>query len=327
MDYWGTKEVSDKLKRHFRVASMEEVYTKLHIDAPHGIEPEYTGPKLTDDTDVFGCRYKRVNYGAGTYNECVYHPLAQYDTLDDLTKGYKWPTPDFWNYSNIKKDAEKGRGRPIKIYGSEPFLYYKNMRGEEQAFVDLSLNPDIVHFCLDKLFELRYIENQRVYEAIPGKVDITYVAEDMGSQTSLLFSPAHIREFFLPRMKRMIDLAHQAGAKVMHHNDGAVRAILPDLIGIGIDVLNPVQWRCPGMEREGLKKDFGDKLVFHGAVDNQYTLPFGKPGEVRKEVVDNLKILGKGGGYILGPCHNIQPVSPIENILALYQTGYEEGWR
>ena len=80
------------------------------------------------------------------------------------------------------------------------------------------------------------------------------------------------------------------------------------------------------MEREGLKRDFGNKIVFHGGIDNQYTLAFGSKEEVRQEVIDNLRILGKGGGYILAPCHNIQAVSPPENIVTMYETGYEYGW-
>ena len=112
----------------------------------------------------------------------------------------------------------------------------------------------------------------------------------------------------------------------MSHSDGAVRRIIPDLISIGTDILNPVQWRCKGMEREGLKSDFGDRLIFHGAVDNQQTLPFGSSEDVRQEVRDNYCILGAGGGYILAPCHNLQPITPIENILAMYETGYAEGW-
>lgn len=201
------------------------------------------------------------------------------------------------------------------------------MRGEEQAFIDLIENPEIVHYCLDKLFDLAYENTRRIYETIPGKVLITYVAEDLGSQTGLMYSPAQIREFLLPRMKRMMDLARQNGAFVFHHSDGAIRPILPDLVEAGIHVLNPVQWRCPGMDREGLKRDFGDKLIFHGAMDNQYTLPFGTVEEVRQEVLDNYRILGQGGGYILAPCHNIQSITPPENIVAMYETGYEYGWR
>ena len=195
-------------------------------------------------------------------------------------------------------------------------LVYKKLRGQEQAFMDLMLTPEIVHFCLDKLFDL-------AYEQIPGKVLIRYVAEDLGSQEDLLYSPAQIREFLLPRMKRMMDLAHDHGVYVFHHSDGAIREILPDIIAAGIDVLNPVQWRCKGMDRAGLKRDFGDQIIFHGAMDNQYTLAFGTVDEVRQEVMDNLQILGAGSGYILAPCHNIQAVSPPENIVAMYETAYE----
>jgi uroporphyrinogen decarboxylase len=155
---------------------------------------------------------------------------------------------------------------------------------------------------------------------------VTYVAEDMGGQNDLMISPKHIRQYLFPGMKKIIDLTHQAGAKVFHHNDGNCSRILPELIDLGIDILNPVQWRATGMERENLKKKYGNKLVFHGAVDNQYTLPFGTEGDVREEVLDNLRILGDGGGYILAPCHNIQPLTPIGNILAMYAEGYSSGW-
>ena len=94
---------------------------------------------------------------------------------------------------------------------------------------------------------------------------------------------------------------------------------------MGVDVLNPIQWRCTGMDRAELKRDFGDQLVFHGGVDNQQTLAFGTADDVRAEVADNLRLLGAGGGYILAPCHNIQAVSPPENVVALYEAGYDLG--
>jgi uroporphyrinogen decarboxylase len=142
----------------------------------------------------------------------------------------------------------------------------------------------------------------------------------------LLFSPQQIRTFFIPGMKRMIDLAHEAGVYAFFHSDGAIRTILPEMIAAGIDVLNPIQWRCEGMEREALKRDFGDQVIFHGGVDNQHTLPFGSVAYVQTEVRYNLQVLGENGGYILAPCHNIQAVSPPENIVGMYETGYELGW-
>ena len=326
MDYWATQEASDKLVRYLGCADLDEALQRLHVDRVVHVGPRYVGPALAPGTDVFGCRHQSVDYGTGTYDECVHHPLAPFTSVAELERHYTWPNPDWWDYGDLPQQVRGREMYPIRGGGSEPFLIYKDLRGQEQAFMDLVENPELVHYCLDKLFDLAYQNTLRIYERIPGQVLISYVAEDMGGQTNLMFSPGQVREFLLPRMKRIIDLVHQAGAYVFHHNDGNCRAILPDMIGAGIDVLNPIQWRCRGMEREGLKRDFGAQLVFHGAMDNQYTLPFGTVDEVHQEVQDNLRILGAGGGYILAPCHNIQAVSPPENIVAMYEAGYEYGW-
>lgn len=326
MDYWATAEANEKLMKYLNCSSQEELYKKLHIDKPVAVGPAYIGPKLEKDTDMYGCRYRNVEYSGGVYAECVYHPLAQYETVEEIEKNYVWPTVDWFDYSVIPSQIKGKEEYPVQGGGSEPFLIYKNLRGQEQAFIDLILYPDIVEYCLDKLFDFCYENTLRIYEQIPGKITFSYIAEDMGAEIDLMYSPDQIRRFLLPRMKRMIDLAHEAGVYAFHHNDGAIRKIVPDLIDIGIDILNPVQWRCNGMDREGLKRDFGDKLIFHGGVDNQYTLAFGSVEEVKNEVIDNIRILGAGGGYIIAPCHNIQSVSPPENIVAMYETGYEYGW-
>lgn len=326
MDYWATTEASEKLVEHLGGANIGEALAQLHVDRPTTVGPRYMGPKSAQGEDVFGCRRKTVEYAGGTYSECVFHPLADYDSVEEIEKRYTWPDPDWWDYSQIAGQVKGHEDKPIRGGGSEPFLTYCELRGQEQAYMDLALNPEMVHYCLDRLFDLAYRNTARIYEQIPGKVMITYVAEDLGSQEALLFSPKHIREFLLPRMKRMMDLAHDAGAYVFTHSDGAIRDIIPVLIEIGADVLNPIQWRCHGMDRAGLKRDFGNKLVFHGAMDNQETLPFGTVEDVRREVLDNLRILGQGGGYILAPCHNIQAVGPPENIVAMYETCYEHGW-
>jgi len=325
MDYWATPEASDKLMKHLGCGTMDEVYERLHIDAVAYLNPKYVGPQPPEGEDIWGVRYRLVTYETGVYSEPLNHPLAAYQSAEDIEANYRWPSPDWWDYSDIGRQVEQAGDRPIRGGGSEPFLQYCVLRGLEQGMMDMIEHPDIVEYGLGKLFDLAYDQTLRIYEQAPGKVMITYVAEDMGSQESLLFSPAQIRRFLLPGMKRMIDLAHDAGAYVFHHSDGAIRPVIPMMIEAGIDVLNPVQWRCKGMDREGLKTDFGDRLVFHGGVDNQYTLARGTVDEVRLEVEDNLRILGAGGGYILAPCHNIQAVSPAENIVAMYETGYELG--
>ncbi len=322
-DYWATEEASAKLRDYLGCATMDEVYKQLHIDMVVKVGGRYVGPELAEDEDEFGCRFRNIDYSTGVYRESVHNPLAEFESVEEIERNYRWPEPDWWDYSHLPEQIASKDNYPIKGGGSEPFLKYCGLRGLEQGFMDLVVNPDMVHYCLDILFDLAYENTRRIYQAIPAQVMISYVAEDLGSQESLLFSMQHIREFLIPRMKRMMDLAHANSAYVFHHSDGAVRGIIPDMIAAGIDVLNPVQWRCQGMAREGLKRDFGEKIIFHGAMDNQYTLAFGTTEEVRQEVRDNLRILGADGGYILAPCHNIQAVSPPENIVVMYETSYE----
>lgn len=328
MDFQGTPEVLAAFMKYAGVSSERALWKKYHIDQRIRLDPRYCGPVLPADQDQYGCRFRMVDYGGGSYCECVAGPLERFETVNEIQEGYQWPDViGNLDFSGIQAEADRWADYPIVVFGSEPFLYYKYLRGEAQAFMDLAVNPDIVEFCLGKLYDVRYAVTRRVLESLrPGTVDMVIAAEDMGSQTGLLYSPDQIRQFFIPHFKRMIELAHQHGAYAFHHSDGAIRPIIPDLIEAGFNILNPVQHRCPGMNREGLKRDFGDKLIFHGAVENQQILPFGTPAQVRQEVLENLRILGAGGGYILGPCHKIQPVSPMENIVALYETGYAEGW-
>ncbi|HPW18375.1 MAG TPA: uroporphyrinogen decarboxylase family protein [Candidatus Aminicenantes bacterium] len=325
VDYWATPEFDRKLRARLGCRTRRQALDKLGVDYEVRLRPEYAGPRLAPGRDEFGRRFRRVDYGTGKYRECVHFPLAECESVAEIERNYTWPTADWWDFSGIPAQAARAAGHPVRGGGSEPFLVYKELRGMEQAYVDLVENPEIAHYCLDKLFGLAYDCALRIYEAAPGEVDISYVAEDMGGQNDLMISVRHIREFLLPGMKRMIDLAHQAGAFAFHHNDGSCWRIVPDMIALGIDVLNPLQWRCPGMERERLKREFGPRVVLHGGMDNQRTLPFGTVEEVRREVEDNLRILGEGGGYILAPCHNIQAITPVENVLAMYEAARELG--
>jgi uroporphyrinogen decarboxylase len=325
MDYWATPETDLMLMRHLGCATRRQALERLEVDFVVTLRPEYVGPPLPPDEDVFGCRFRDVPYGPGAYRECVHHPLAEFSTVEEIDAEYDWPSADWWDFRNLDKQTEGLEDYPLRGGGSEPFLTYKYLRGEARAFMDLIEHPEIAAACLDKLVGLDHALTERIFDALPGRILLTYVAEDMGGQSGLLMSPEHIRRFLLPGMKRMIGLARQAGVYVFHHNDGDCRAVLPELVEAGIDVLNPVQWRIPAMDRAGLKKDFGSRLVFHGAMDNQQTLPFGTPGDVRKEVEDNLRLLGEGGGYILAPCHNLQPLTPPENIVAMYRACLELG--
>ncbi len=326
MDYTATPEATQRLLAYLGCADVWEMYARLHVDARVWVAPRYTGPSRGAACNEFGCRFAEVAHEGGVYRECVGHPLVGYSSLEEIERNYRWPTADDYDYTVVREQVQGHDAYPVQGGGSEPFLTYTELRGLQQAYRDLLLRPDLVAHCLDKLFDLAYEQTRRIYGQLPGRVDLSYIAEDFGSQQDLLFSPRLIRSVFLPRMKRMVELAHQAGVAAFCHSDGAIRKIIPDLVEMGMDVLNPVQWRCAGMDRAALKRDFGARVVFHGGMDNQRTLALGTVDDVRREVLENLALLGVGGGYILAPCHNVQIVSPPENVVALYAAGYTHGW-
>jgi uroporphyrinogen decarboxylase len=326
LSYRATTEFTDKLLAHLGFSAFSQVEERLHLDPVVTVGPRYVGPPLEEDSDVFGVRYQYTEYSGGRYHDPIYHPLACYETICQIEAEYTWPDPDWWDYSGIPAQIEGKTDCIIRDGGGyEEFAKYKALRGVQQAYLDLIEKPDLVAYCMGKLTDLRYEDAARIYQQIPGKVLWTWVAEDVAGQEGLFMSLGHIRELLLPHMKRMVDLVHEAGAFAFFHSDGGPRQVLPDMVEIGMDVLEPVQWRCAGMEREGLKRDFGDDLIFMGGMDNQQTLPFGSPEQVRQEVHDNISILGAGGGYILGPCHNIQVITPPENVVVMYDTAYECG--
>ena len=330
VDFEATGEAVQELLGHLGLPDLDTFLRRYHIDRPVCVEPRYVGPPLPSATDEFGCRSAPADHGTGVYYEVVSHPLASYRSVEEIEASYRWPSSDWYDFSVVPGQLAGAEERPVFRYfdsATEAFFLYIFLRGREQAYLDLLLHPDIAHCCLERIFALCYEKNLRLYETIPGRVDFTYISEDFGSQTGLLLSLQHIREFLLPGMKRLAELARQAGSYVYTHSDGAIREVIPDLIAIGVDMLDPIQWRCAGMERAALKRDFGDRLVFHGAMDNQQTLAFGTPDQVRAEVAENLAVLGQGGGYILAPCHALQAVGRPENAVAMYEAAQELGRR
>lgn len=325
MDYWGTPEATQKLLDYLTVPDEAGMESALHIDPPADVGPTYVGPPVASDADMYGCRFREVDYGTGAYRECVYHPLAQFATVEEIEETYVWPSADWFDYSTIPEQVEFHDGRLIQLAMASIYTKFTCLRGMEQAFVDFALHQDIVLHCMDRLYTMHYEKARRAFDVAGGQIDIATVANDLGSQLDLLCSPGTVRKLFVPGIQRLAHLAHANGAFVFLHSDGAIRKAIPDLIEAGVDILNPIQWRCAGMAREGLKRDFGDRLILHGGVDNQQTLAYGSVDDVREEVRYNLDVLGKGGGYILAPCHAIQAVSPPENIVAMYETGYTHG--
>ncbi|MGQ9574543.1 MAG: uroporphyrinogen decarboxylase family protein [Thermoguttaceae bacterium] len=320
-DYQATPEVTARLLEDLGCAREEELWRRLHIDKRKMVEPRCKLAHHPDDpeADLWGVRYRKVDYGCGTYEEPCFHPLGAAQSVEQV-HAHRWPSPDDFDYTAITQAVEADDGYwPIHSGCYEPFLLYGYLRGLQQAMEDLLLRPDIAEAILGHLFDFHYEHHRRIFEAGKGRIDLTWVAEDLGAQTRPLFSLATYRRFLLPNQIKMAELARSYGVHVMYHTDGAAWMFLPDLIQrVKIEILNPIQWRCPGMERERLVADFGDRVIFHGSIDNQRTLAFGSVDDVVEEVRQSVEIY-RGARWICAPCHNIQPVTPTENIVALYE--------
>jgi uroporphyrinogen decarboxylase len=330
-DYWGTGEITARLMRDLGCANERELWDKLGVDKciylaarhPRAVENDWHIPSLFS---IWHVGTKKMPYadGLGTYEEAVSFPLAEAETVADIER-FDWPDPNEWDVEWLARACAEWPDNPILGGSFEPFYLYCKLRGMERALEDLVANPALAEAGLERIFQVHEGVIRRSLERMGGRIDFIYVAEDLGTQESLLMSPRLFRRFIKPLLARMAELAHSYGAKAFHHDDGAIRPLIPDLIEIGIDILNPIQWRCRGMEREGLARDFGSRLVFHGGVDNQQTLPFGTPADVRREVADNLKAFRDCRGYVVAPCHNLQANTPTENVVALYDAVHELG--
>ena len=326
-DYQATPEVTARLLADLGCSSEDELWRTLHVDKRREIAPPWQRTHHPDDAqaDMWGIRYRKADYGTGTYDEPDYHPLAAATTPEQVHE-HRWPDPDDFDYDALTAAVEAHDGYYAVHAGCyEPFLLYGYMRGLQTAFEDLAARPAIAEAILGHIFDFYHEHHRRLFQAGRGRIDLTWVAEDLGGQTGPLMSLTMYRRFLLPNQVKMAELARSFGIHVMYHTDGAARVFLPDLVeSVGIEILNPIQWRCPGMERESLVAEYGDRLIFHGSIDNQQTLAFGSVDDVVAEVRQSVDIY-RDVRWICAPCHNLQPVTPTENVVAMYETIHRLG--
>ncbi len=331
-DIWATSGVWAKLSGLF--GGKAAIYENLHIDGFASIGwPEYVGPQLPqmpdgESVDFWGIRKRRVAHEGGAYNEQYFCPLDGAQTIDDLDK-YAWPDAGWFDYPQLRAKAENGgKSRAVICGYMAPFYYHNMLRGLEQSLIDPLIEPEFTHDLIGRISDFFYDHHRRIFEACDGLIDVAEVTDDLGSQTGPLINVELYREFYAPHHRRFIDLCHEFGVKVFHHDCGSCRPFLPLLVEMGIDILNPIQRCCPGMDMTELKKEFGGRICFHGAVENQRILPFGTPEDVRAEVRHCMDALASDGtGYILAPCHNLQVNTPVENIVAMYDEAWKYGKR
>jgi uroporphyrinogen decarboxylase len=273
--------------------------------------------------DIWGTHGKIVYNQFGAYEEFASWPLSNATGVDDL-KQHPWPEPDWWDFSplpEIIRQLDSHQPYSLRFRVGSVFEIAWQLRGMQEFLLDLGLNPEIPQYIMSRLGEV-YVENtRRVLDLVGHRLDLIYFYDDVATQNSLMISPDMWRDYVRPHHARLVELAHARGVKVMYHCDGAIYPLIPELIELGIDLLNPIQPDAKNMDGRRLKREFGDRLAFHGGIDINHTLPQGTPDEVRAEVRDRVQNLGRGGGYVMASSHHIQPDTPLENVLAMYELG------
>jgi len=332
-DYLNDPELENKDKVLDRmvqnVVPDEKILRRYSIDfrwiTPHWLDVV----DVSDDIyrDMWGIEWQYMLDAYSVYSS----PLSEAKTIADI-ESHPWPDPydprlvtglkerAKWLYENtdyvLVADSIKG-GLLTKAL---------QIRGYEQMFSDLANNIEFAEALMDKLNDLYKDFWSNFLGAVGPYVETVYFTDDIGGQQSMMISPDTFRQLVKPRLASLIDhIKSEADVKFMYHTDGTVTPVIEDIIEMGVDILNPIQTSALGMDTAVLKELYHGRLCFHGAIDVQQMLPFSTPEEVRYDVARRIYDLGRGGGYILAPCHNIGSDVPPKNIEAMYEAAHELG--
>lgn len=278
-------------------------------------------PEGANSRTVFGIERRGLGFG-----QPMSHPLAG-ATLEQV-HAYPWPDPARWDVSHLRGEALAWGGEYAILGGDwSPFWHDAiDLRGMEQLYYAMYDAPEVVDALLGHMVDYYAACSVQILDAAAGAIDIFFIGNDLGSQTGPLLGVDLFRRFLLPHLQRLINLGHDYGRPVMLHCCGGIAPLLPDLVAAGLDAIHAVQPSCCGMDLATLKRDFGDKLVFNGAIDSHHVLIEGTPDHVRSQTRAVLDIMAPGGGCIAGASHDtILEETPVENVLAMCDTVREFG--
>jgi len=319
-DFWAEPPTWNRLLAHVGLKRRVQLLDRLGVDVRHlevapVPERELSGGILQN---FWGERFVQQPTPWGPIRHDVKGALAEARSFSDL-EAFDWPTPDCIDRSGLPEQCRQWAQHAL-VYGfADVWQRPALVRGWEEFFVDLIERPDWVHYLCRKFTDFYLEDYTRAAEITQGRIDLYLLISDLGSQSGPLISKTMFRRFAAPYLQEMIDCIHRIGGRVLFHSCGSIAPLIPELIDLGVDVLDPIQPISPAMQPETLKASFGDKLCFHGGIDMQNLLPYRTPAEVQTEVRRFCEVLGVGGGYILAPAHLFQPDVPPENVLAVYQ--------
>ena len=280
---------------------------------------EYSGPEfeLSEGATyrtVFGVEREGLGYG-----QPMSHPLAG-ATVDDV-HDYPWPDPAWMDVSKIKLEALAYDGQYAILGGDwSPFWHDAiDLLGMENLYMKMYDEPELVDALMKHLVDYYATVSRRIFDAAGDVIDIFFIGNDLGSQTGPLLSPELFERFVLPHLKRLIDLGHCYRLKVQLHCCGGFAPLIPMMTEAGLDGVHAIQPSCYGMNLRELKANFGDKILFNGAIDSHHVLIEGTLETVRTKTREVLNIMSPGGGYVAGASHDtILEETPVENVLAMF---------
>ncbi|MDP2897604.1 MAG: uroporphyrinogen decarboxylase family protein [bacterium] len=261
----------------------------------------------------------------GLYYEFSYFPLADARTPSDIKKR-GWPLISQKEVLFLRQQAERWRRETDKAilgaFGGNILESGQFDFGWGEFMVRLYTDRKLIEYYLDRLAEW-HLQNLELYlGAVGDEIDIIQMGDDLGTQQGLQLSPEMYRQLIKPRHRKVYEYVHEhSDVKVFLHSCGSIVEIIPDLIEIGVDILNPVQTTARGMEPETLKRNFGKEITFWGGgCDTQHVLPFGTVKDVKRDVEERLRIFAEGSGYVFTQIHNIQADIAPEKVVAIYET-------
>ena len=252
-------------------------------------------------------------------------PMQTFTSVEEIDD-FPWPTFDEdWRYRYASRRIQDVHDRGLAACGAMAVTIFEvawQLRGMEELFEDFHSRPEMADCLLDHMTDIR-CSMARFFAQ--EDVDVLILGDDVSMQTGMFISPAAWRRWFKERMRKIIQAAHQVkpGLPIFYHSDGNPEAIIPELIEIGVTILNPVQPEC--IDPLLVKQRYGDRLALWGTIGTQTTMPFGTVEDVRREVRQRIETVGQDGGLILGPTHMLEPDVPWENVLALYEAIEEFG--
>lgn len=323
--YGASEALTAGLIKDCGVKDEEALMKRLNVDFRR-VHERYVGPKLEIFPDGSRKTFWGVTRGGSYYGQPIAHPMAGVKTLDDVNS-YHMPSPDWFDFSHIKEECKPWKdyaviGGPWVV----AFTDATELVGMQEFFTKMITMPSVMKAIIQRINDFYYEMAVRFFEAAGDSIDIFFFGDDMGTQQSLMISPKMWREFCKPGIKRFVELGKKYGLKTMFHSCGAIRDIIPDLIEVGLDALNPIQVGARGMDLASLKAEFGNKLTFHGGFDHQKVLPFGSTEDVKNEVRRVLDIMSPGGGYCLAPSHDLMlDEFPHQNVITMYDEAFKYG--